>query len=324
MNLTDIARAAGVSVSTVSKAFSGSADIGNDTRERVFAAAKTLGVFDRYNKNKFEKHVVAVIIPELVSEYYSRRLTLLTREIEAAGGIVLTSIADFDKEKEHELFTYYADYCHVDGIILLQSMTDHENSGHTPAVAFSERAWKHIDSISCDLQSAITDAVHHLKTLGHTHIGFASEPLTASKAELFKRAMRGAGLPIPSHAVQVSSARFEAAGAEIVRRWLDKNTLPTAILAAYDYIAIGIIKELTRAGLSVPGDVSVIGMDDISLNPYLETSLSSIATESEQACLKAVALLLKKMDNQYYRTRERIVIPATFIPRESTGKVKER
>lgn len=322
MNLTDVARHAGVSVATVSKAFSGKADIGKETRERVFATAKKLGVFDRYNKNKFDKRVVGIIVPELVSEYYSTCLTLLTREIEALGGIVLTAMADFKATKERELFTYYADYCHVDGIILLQSLVDHQNSGHTPAVAFSDKEWAHIDSLAIDFPQAIKDALHHLQSLGHTHIGFAGEHLTAGKEAQFKHAMREIGLPVPSHAIEISEARFESAGTDIARRWLAKGTLPTAIIAAYDYIAIGIIKELTRAGLSVPHDVSVIGMDDISLNPYLETSLSSIATAGEQACREAIALLFEKMENQYYRTRKRIVIPARFVARESTGPVK--
>ncbi len=322
MNLTDVAHAAGVSVATASKAFSGSADIGRETRERVFAAAHKLGVYDRYNKNKFEKHVVAIITPEVVSEYYNARLTLLTHKIEEAGGIVLTSISHFNAKKERELFSYYADYCHVDGIILLDNMVDHKHSGHIPAVAFSAIPWQHIDSICVDLSDGLRKAVEHLRALGHTRIGFASEPLTKAKVENFQSIMKEADLPLPPHAIQTSEARFEAAGAEMARKWLSDGTLPTAIIAAYDYIAIGIIKELTRAGLSVPHDVSVIGMDDLSMNPYLETSLSSIATEREQSCKKAVDLIFKKMENQYYRTRERIIIPATFIPRESTGKAK--
>ena len=323
MNLTDVAEKAGVSVSTASKAFSGSADISKDTRERVYAAAKKLGVFDRYNKNKFDKRVVAVIVPELISEYYSTHLTLLTHEIEAAGGIVLTSTANFDAEKERELFRYYANYCHADGIILLQNMTEHSNESNTPAVAFSNERRKNLDSISIDLSQGISDAISHLMALGHTHIGFASEPLTKAKATSFINAMREINLPVPPHAVKESTTRFEAAGAEIVQKWLDEGNLPTAVIAAYDYIAIGIIKELTRVGFSVPHDISVIGMDDISLAPFLETSLSSIATNIEQACHKAVALLFKKMENQFYRTRESIVIPARFIARESTGAVKQ-
>ena len=100
MNLTDIARAAGVSVATASKAFSGSREISEETRGRVFAVARKAGVFDRYNKNKFEKRVFAVIAPELVSELYGEALTLLSREIEAVNGVMLTSMANFDADAE--------------------------------------------------------------------------------------------------------------------------------------------------------------------------------------------------------------------------------
>lgn len=323
MNLSDIAREAGVSVATASKAFSGSREISEETRERIFAVARAAGVFDRYNKNRFKKRVFAVIAPELVSEYYGATLTMLSEEIAAVGGVMLTSMAGFNTDAERELFCYYADYCHADGIILLQNHVDHKNPSNTPAVAFSSKKRTHVDSIHIEIERPISEAIAHLKALGHTAIGFAGEHLTVSKEEAFRTAMRKAALPLPTHAVKVSNARFEAAGVEIAEKWLAEGTLPTAVLAAYDYIAIGIIKRLTEAGLRVPEDVSVIGMDDISTASYLPVALSSIATNTARACHEAVSLLVKQMDNQYYRTRERIVIPSTFIPRASSGRVKK-
>lgn len=95
MNLETLAKLAEVSVGTVSKAFSGSKEISEDTKERIFALAKEHGCFDKYNKNRFDKKVIAVICPELNSEYYSATVTLLNREITLRGGIMSVSTTDF-------------------------------------------------------------------------------------------------------------------------------------------------------------------------------------------------------------------------------------
>jgi len=84
--------------------------------------------------------------------------------------------------------------------------------------------------------------------LGHERIGFAGEALTAAKLDMFKRAMRRAGLPIYDAYVKISNERFERAGSSIAREWIAENDVPTAIIAAYDYMAIGVIKALRKQG----------------------------------------------------------------------------
>ena len=111
MNLETLAKLAEVSVGTVSKAFSGSKEISEDTKDRIFALAKEHGCFDKYNKNRFEKKVVAVLCPEIKSEYYTTIATLLERQITSHGGIMLLSTTEFSEEREMTLFSYYASYC---------------------------------------------------------------------------------------------------------------------------------------------------------------------------------------------------------------------
>ena len=178
-----------------------------------------------------------------------------------------------------------------------------------------------MDVILTNLQNAICDAVAHLKGLGHERIGFAGEMLTASKLDMFKRAMRREGLPIYDAYVKISNERFERAGSSIAREWIAENDVPTAIIAAYDYMAIGVIKALRKQGYRIPEDISVIGMDDIILAPFLETSLSSIHIPNEEICREAVDIIMKKTENQYFKSRKHIVISAEFIPRDSTARV---
>ncbi len=321
MNLTALASLAGVSVSTVSKAFSGSSEISEETRERIFTLAKAQGCYDRYNKNKFSKKVIAVLVPELKSSFYSAIVPLLDGEIAAAGGVMICASYNFSEDRKAELFHYFGSYCKADGILLVDSCKKLKNPQHIPAIAlYSDRKLHpEIDMIPAYLNDAILAAILHLKEHGHKDIGFVGEINTEHKVELFRSAMRHAGLPLQNSRIKTSQYRFEEAGTQAVEEWLAEDSLPTAILAAYDNIAIGLIKALTGHGIRVPEQVSVIGMDDISVAPYLETSLSTIRLYGPETCRYAVELMMKKLDHPFYTDPEPKVFAAAFIPRSSSG-----
>ncbi len=321
MNLTTLASLAGVSVSTVSKAFSGSAEISEETRERIFALAKKHGCYDRYNKNKFSKKVIAVLVPELKSSFYSATVTMLYEEIMRAGGVMICSSYDFMEERKVELYHYFGSYCKADGILIVDSCRKLKNPQHIPTIALFSNRCVHpdIDIIPAYMDHAIEAAILHLKENGHKDIGFVGERNTKHKVEMFQEAMRHAGLPLQNRRIKTSDRRFEEAGTHAVEEWLSEGELPTAILAAYDNIAIGVIKALTGHGIRVPEEVSVIGMDDISVAPYLETSLSTIHMYGPETCHYAVELLMKKLDHPFYIDPEPKTFAATFIPRASSG-----
>lgn len=320
MNLTTLAALAGVSVSTVSKAFSGSVDISAETREHVFRIARENGCFHKYDKHKFGKKVIAILCPEMVSEYYAAMVEEFIRQLRAHDTIVTVSATHFDKSIESELYTYYSSYCKADGIILISPQMKIENPNNVPTVAlFASATESNVDVISADYKNSMEKALSHLRSLGHKKIGFAGERFTLSKMKHFKEAMQAEGLPINEKHVSVSNERFEKAGADIARQWHEAGEMPTAVVAAYDYIAIGLIRELRKKGYRIPEDVSVIGMDDISAASHLETSLSSIRLSREEICGHAIDLILKKINNQYYHSRQAITAATTFVQRESTA-----
>ena len=324
MNLDALAKLAGVSVSTVSKAFSGSREVGAATRERIFALARENGMFDKYNKNRFGKPVVAVICPEWRSNFYKTILTMLKDELTARGALMTVSSTDFDAEREAEYFTYHAFYSKADGIILVSPQGNVENPTRVPAVAIGgPRDGRTLDVVRMDLRDALRAMVARLTALGHRRFGFAGERLTVGKRDAFLEALKEAGLPAGLAQVRESrDRRFEEAGAECAEAWLRDGDLPTAILAAYDDVAVGLIKQFRSHGVRVPEDVSVVGIDDIPEAPYVEPSLSSIRMHVDVACRRAVEIVTQKSKNQYYSPREEIVLTAEFIPRDSIGPVR--
>lgn len=325
MTLKDIANLAGVSVGTVSKAFSGSREVGEKTKNRIFEIARENGCFDRYNKNKFIKKVVAVIVPEVNSDLYYRVLLELDKEITKQGGIMLTSISNFSEDKTAELFSYYSEYCKVDGVIIVGNVGKIKNPLLVPAVSLgTDIKVKNVDTICTDSKKSMEEAVTYLRNLGHTKIGFIGEKLTSGKLSVFKYAMAQAGIAVNPEFVKVTAKRFEEAGMSMAEEMISNGQLPTAVIAAYDYIAIGFIRGLKNHGYRVPEDVSVIGSDDIGVSKYLETSLSSINPNYIQACKRATDMIFKKMKNQYlmFNKDEQIIQSQLYI-RETVGKAKK-
>ncbi len=324
MTLKRIAELAGVSVSTVSKAFSGSEEISEETRQKIFEIAREQGCFDKYNKNKYNKKVIAVICPEIISDYYAITLRLLEEEIAKNAGFMTISCTNFSPSKEEELFNYYSSYCRADGILLINNRKEIKNANMIPAVSLSPSVnSSYIDTIEIDPTEAVGEAIRHLKAFGHTKIGYAGEALTYGAERRFRSAMEEADLLVEEELVCTGKQRFEEAGIEIVEQWMKRGICPTAVLAAYDYIAIGIIKGFRNHGVRVPEDVSVVGMNDISIIPYLDPPLSTVKSFSEEACRAAVELLMRKIENPYYVNDEQILFKGEFVARGSVAPRKD-
>ncbi len=322
MKMKTLAALAGVSPSTVSKAFSGSHEVSEATRERIFALAREHGVFDKYDKNKFSKRIIAVICPDMRRDYYNEVVNALKKELEARGCMTLVSISDFSPEKRDELYSYYTAYAKVDGVIVLSHALDIDpDTLMIPTVLYTKNPAlpPKVDCVFLDVQPAIVDALRYLQAMGHEHFGFVGHHRAEHRREEFLRATKALGIPIRESDIRMSKETFEKAGAETIRAWIAEGDAPTAILAAYDYVAIGIMHALQEDGYRVPEDFAVVGMDDIPRAAYLTPSLSSIGFPTEQACHLAIDLLMKKLNDKYYSAPDEIRLRAEFICRKSSS-----
>ena len=117
-----------------------------------------------------------------------------------------------------------------------------------------------------------------------------------------------------------SDYRFEKAGKDCIQQMLEKGTDCSAIICAYDNIAFGAMKELRKHGYRVPEDFSIIGIDNINISEYMDTSLSSIGVDPNEVCMIAWDLLSKKLKNQYFHSNQKIILRGNLILRESVAK----
>ena len=318
MTLTKIAKLAETSVSTVSKAFSGSKEISEETRERIFRIAKEVGSFDKYYKAPRKNPLIAILVPEIDSECYGTYASIFEREFQKRGADTIIASTGFDCEREARLFRELAYGMRVDGIILWGSGALIKNPDQIPLVVFGEVAKEsNADQIDVDLTAAILKIVNTIKEYGHTKVGFIGENLTVGKKVRFKKAMRKVGLPILEKYICTSEKRFADAGEDCMRMILDRGDVPSVIVAAYDQIAYGAMKYAREKGYRIPDDISFVGMDDISAASYFDVPLSSIHAAYEKVCDKICDLVFKRIENRHYRAKEYLIVPVTFNIRES-------
>ena len=320
MTMRELAKLANVSVSTVSKAFHGAQDISNETKTHIFELAKRYGCYGTFYKGRFSKKVIAILCAELNSGHYSDFVTKLQNFIEESGHIAVIASDHFDSETQAEMIDYFASYIHVDGIFVLGLRTKLKRGHDIPIVSLFSSVDSSVDSVRTNMEDAMRDAFMLLYKLGHRAIAFIGEPLTRSTAEHFENIARKYSDVTTYH--YTAPERFQSSGENGVKQMLASGNRASAIICAYDEIAFGAIKELKRNGLSVPEDISVIGIDNIHATAYTETALSSIDLNLDEICMVAWDLLQKKMDNKFYKSYQQIQLSPRLVLRESVGPAK--
>ena len=253
--MRELAKLANVSISTVSKAVHDADDVSEETKKLIFDTAKQHGCYGKFYKGKFHKQIIAVICPELAGNFYTVYIEALQRIVQAHNGIVLISADHFDRTAQAELLDYYASYLQVDGIITLELSCPIKKGYDIPIVSLFSAPDPAADTIYVDLETPLREAVEHLRTLGHEHIAFIGEKLTTRKANVFRKIIDS---EIPT--VIESNLRFESAGEDGICQLLRQNPECTAVICAYDNIALGAIRQLRAMGLHVPEDISVVGL----------------------------------------------------------------
>ncbi len=322
MTMRQIAELAHVSVSTVSKAFAGAPDISSQTREHILRIAEENGCLGKYSKSGYAKKVIAVICPEIGSQHYAVMAEKLQAALEKAGHLMVLGIDGFDARRQDELLDYFISFNRISGAVLLDSLPHTKKGYDAPVVALGSSS-PAVDAIALDMMPPISAAVGKLKELGHTRIAFLGETLTLTKERLFREAMRRHRLAVDETLVFTESERFENAGYAAAKKLTEIDIPCTALVCAYDYIALGAIKYLQERGLRVPEDYSVIGMDNIRLDGYLAQSLSSIDVHADEQIALAIDLLDRKMANRWYTARTQTVLSGEFILRDSVGVARQ-
>lgn len=299
MNHKKIAELAYVSPSTVSKALSGSSEISKELADRIYRIAIDCGYFEEKKKRRRkytnnESMLVAVLVPELLGIHYSETVTRLKNELEAKGAGVAIYVYDFDQAKMNDILRKIVLLGTTDGVIIFDT-PELSIEPNIPIVCIKNAIKSKYDSIGNDIDAVISDCVDYLKACGHREIGFVGEPYTLYKYHAFEKALAENELVFNEDFAHIVNTRLEAVGVEAAKRILAAKEKPTAIIAAYDVIALSLIHELTQGGVSVPEDISVMGINNISAAAYAQVPLTTVDLFSEEQYRSAVQILFDKI-----------------------------
>ena len=320
--MADVAHLAGVSTATVSRVLSGKPGVKEDTRVAVLSAMEEAG-YIREKAPSRRSGVVAIVVPELSNPAFPAFVEELDILLFAAGQPVVVCPAGSSGTSEmHHLETLQD--MNISGVISV-SGTPADSQGS------NEHYQRLIDSgvptvfvngysaalkgafFSCSDAEAVTASVAHLRSLGHQRIGLAIGPERYLPTRRKIEAFTALGFKRDSIAATI----FTAEGGQLAAaRLIDSGH--TAIVCGSDLMALGAIREARRRGMSVPGDLSVVGYDDSPLMAFTDPALTTVRQPVRAMCEAAVTALLEALEGAALDRSEMLFHPDLII-RHSTG-----
>ncbi|BCW05680.1 LacI family DNA-binding transcriptional regulator [Arthrobacter sp. NtRootA1] len=324
VTLRDVAEASGVSISTVSRVLDDRTPPSrSETAQRVRQVAEALG----YRRNIFASNLrrgatatIGVLVPRLTDAVMALMFEALERAARRQGYFAVVATCGDDPAEESRATETLLDR-NVDGLILATARLDDA----LPA-SLRQRSIPHVLVLRTDRvsPSSLGDdeaggylATRHLIDLGHRDIAIVTGPWFTSSGQDrqhgAQRALLEAGIELPPNRV-ISTGYGVDDGIEAGRQILGSDERPTAIFAANDNLAIGVVSAARALGV-IPGEhLSVVGYNDIPLASRLPTPLTSVHTPFDQIASAAFDLLLGETEPGTVRT----TLP-TLIPRASTA-----
>ena len=323
-----MAKKVGVSEATVSRVLNGKAGVSASTREAVLTALDVLG-YERPSQLRGERaRLVGLVLPEVQNPIFPALAEVVGGALAQRGFTPVLCIRTAGGLSEADYVAMLLDQ-QVSGVVFAgghyaEQAAPHEHyrllrSRGVPAVLFNA-AVEGLDfpCVATDDVTAAVQACTHLASLGHQRIGLVAGPADhmpsrRKLAAFTEHAGRRGG------DAQIEHALFSLEGGQAATTRLLRHGV-TGIICASDVLALGAIRAVRRAGLSVPGDVSVVGYDDSAFMNCTDPPLTTVRQPIESMGKAAVALLVNQMENVSVFSEELLFEPELVV-RGSTGPV---
>ncbi|PIJ50149.1 hypothetical protein BL250_10700 [Erwinia sp. OLTSP20] len=334
VSIFDVAREAGVAVSTVSNALTGKTIVKASTRERVQAAADKLGyrvsVVARSLRMQ-RTFTLGVLLADVANPSSPDFLRGIEDIADSEQCSLLVCNTDGQLDKQLAQMRVLLDR-RVDGLVLLSQHCEQPEvrallNGDTPYVMIQRRSLSHDDNyVGANNEEGIGAAVKHLVALGHRRIGLIRGPRDSSTAdERYAAYLHGLQLHrLPRVAQYVVQGDYQVNGGyQAAKQFFAMPSPPTAILAANDMSAIGVMNAAHEMGLRIPEDFSLIGLDDIEMASFSPINLTTIALQRREMGAAATDLVMKMIRQKGSLKAKKKIFPMKLIVRGSTGRVRE-
>jgi LacI family transcriptional regulator len=334
VTLVDVAKRAGVALVTTSRALNGTGFVSDETRKKVVAAAKALG----YSPNLSAKilkggrpNLLGLAVSNLQSPVINEIIGSVSVAAKQAGLdlIIYNASTELGAPKQHDIKRVLGGLC--EGILLVlptaqEGLLAEFESSTVPVVLINYwRKETQLPTVRGDNYEGSLAAVRHLIELGHSRIAFITGSSYTGQSQERQRgyqdALKQAGIrPLKSLVVQgdfTQSGGFEAA-----RVLMAQPKLPTAIFAANDAMAFGVMDALKEKGLRIPGDVSVVGFDDDPAANHVYPRLTTVRQPLSEIGERAVRLVLQRIrakGQEGGADDAPIELPSALVIRDSCG-----
>jgi LacI family transcriptional regulator len=330
--IRDVARAAGVSVATVSRVMNDSGPVRHETRLRIEEAVLQLHFTPNSTARSLstrQTHTIGVLLPDLYGEFFSEIIRGIDQTIQGKGFHALISSSHNDAgEVEAALRTMRG---RVDGLILMASGLTADTLArilphNTPLVLINANYdGAQYDTLDVDNFSGAFAMTEHLLALGHREIrmisGAAGHRDASEREAGFRAALHAAGI-VDIDGWIVPGEFTEASGFRAAQQILAQPMRPTAIFAANDSMAVGVLSALREAGVGVPEDVAVVGFDDIPIAEYVSPPLTTVRVAVASLGARAVEKLFHSIDTNNDNEHNSEVLPTELIVRRSCGAMQ--
>lgn len=336
-SIKDVAKAAGVSISTVSSVINKNKPVSDELTKRVEKAIKELNYqassVARSLKNK-KTNSIGIVLPNISRIFFPQVLKGIVDTAIKYGYNLTFCDANEDISKE-KYYIRMLESSWVDGIILDCSADIKEDKDYIrylqdlggtkkriPIVSL-ERILKDnlTDAVIIDNKKSGYNAVNHLIELGHKRIAHITGPLKfpmcVDRMEGYKQALSDNGIKVDNSLIKDGDF-YPLSGYNIMKEWLLKGINISAVFAGNDQMAIGAIKAIRESGLRIPEDIAIIGFDNLFISSIVSPSLSTINVPKYKMGSTAVELLHKRIMNPKSEKKEVVTLPTNLIVRQST------
>ncbi len=331
MKIRDIAKLAGVSTATVSHVINSTRFVSDEVKQKVQEVIESNGYTPNAHARNLatqRNHTFGLILSDLSNPFFPELVKSIQECANQKGYEITLANTNYDAERTLASVQRMLEQ-RVSGVAVMTSEMDAALAERLAAreigVVFLDvgKVGPYVSNIAVNYEKGIRAGVEHLLELGHRRIAYISGPQRLKSAQrrllAFTKTMR-------KHESEpfIFEGDFKATGGQqAVAAMLQQKQRPTAIVAANDLMAMGAMRELRKAGLRVPEDVSVVGFDDILFAELADPPLTTVALPREEIGRAAVEALLHTVTNDSKAGREYKITPKLIV-RESTGPIARK
>jgi len=335
ITIKDVAKQAGVSHSTVSRALHGSSLISGETVERIRQIATEMGYSPSAAARSLKtnrSHALGVIVSTIDDPFFSEILQGIEEIAQAHGYSMLMAASQRDPKREQAIVQDMRER-HVDGLIICSASFSAEQRrklleyGIPIVMVNNQAAEEYRYSIYHDDVDGSRQVTRHLIELGHRRIAYLGNSLsgrtTLDRLTGFRLEMEAAGLAAPAEYVYEVPGSHPEDGLAALDHFLNLPQHPTAIFCFNDMLAIGLLNGLHAAGLHVPEDISIVGFDNIVFSAYTNPPLTTLDQPKHFIGAEAARLILGLLDDEEAPEQQIQKLKGKLLVRQSTAPPNE-